>query len=282
MNKLFGGLNRENTVILTRQQKSNIHDWSRNYVILSIETFWFHVNLVTETKNLDKSKCTRYEKCVNDVMSTVSSMIDPFAHEQQQLVSLASGFVLDDTVADNLLESEKRGEEQFVAFACDNLLGETPDVFVKLTRNKIQTFSSSKRSTVKDSKGKEINLKMNRDLFARLLLIAKNCQVDLKLVLSYSLGTYPLSLATTSGDLVKTAKSKLFDILEGLLHFSYMKVVIPGQSVYAIQYSSCILKYLRMYLIHYMLLILYYRVKVLIILLLSDNTVICIFLSHCR
>ena len=68
---------------------------------------------------------------MNDVMSTVSSMIDPFTHEQQQLVSLASGFVLNDTVADNLLKSEKRGKKQFMAFACDNQLGETPDVFAK-------------------------------------------------------------------------------------------------------------------------------------------------------
>ena len=131
-----------------------------------------------------------------------------------------------------------------MAFARDNLLGETPDVFVKLTRNKIQTFSSSKRSTMKKSKGKEINLKMNRDLFARLLLIAKNRKVNLKLILSYSLGTYPLSLATSSGGLVKMAKSKLFGILGGLLHFSYIKVVIPGQRVYVIQYSKSILKYL--------------------------------------
>ena len=61
---------------------------------------------------------------MNDVMSSVSSMIDPFA-------SLVSGFVLDDTVADNLLKSEKRGKKQFMAFACDNQLGETPDVFAK-------------------------------------------------------------------------------------------------------------------------------------------------------
>ena len=57
---------------------------------------------------------------------------------------------------------------------------------------------------------------MNRDLFARLLLIAKSRKVDMEVVLSYSLGPYPLSLATTSGSLVKTAKSKLFDILEGV------------------------------------------------------------------
>ena len=161
---------------------------------------------------------------MNDVMSTVSNMIDPFTEEQAGLVSLASGIVLDDAVADRLLESESRGEEQFVEFACENLLSESPDVFFKLLCNKVTTLSSSKRLTVKDSKGKEINLKMNRDLFARLLLFAKNRKVDMELVLSYSLGPYPLSLATTSGSLVKTAKSKFFDILEGA--FSQRTVLV--------------------------------------------------------
>lgn len=39
-------------------------------------------------------------------------MIDPFTDEQAGLVSLASGIVLDDGVADRLLESESRGEEE--------------------------------------------------------------------------------------------------------------------------------------------------------------------------
>lgn len=150
-------------------------------------------------------------------MSTVSSMINPFDAEEEKLVCLASGFVVEDEVADKLLEAEKHGEEQFVKFARDNLLSAKPDIFVKLTRNKISSLLSDKRLIVNDSKGKQINLKMNRDLFARLLLIAKTREVDIEVVLSYSLGTYPLSLATSSGSLVKTTKSKLFDILEGLL-----------------------------------------------------------------
>lgn len=109
-------------------------------------------------------------------------------------------------MADSLLESEKRGEKQFVEFARDSLLSESPDILVKLRRIKVTTFSTGKKVSVKDSKGKDLYLKMNRDLFPRLLLIAKNREIDLELVLSYSLGTYSLSLAKTSGNLVKTVK----------------------------------------------------------------------------
>ena len=81
-------------------------------------------------------------------------------------------------------------------------------------KKKIQTFSTNKKKVIKSYKGKEISAKSNRNFFARLLVIAKNRKVDLKQVLSYSLGSFPLSLATPTGGLVKTAKSKLFEIVE--------------------------------------------------------------------
>ena len=170
-------------------------------------------------KDLDKLRCTRYEQCVNDVTVTVSSLINPFTTEHEQLVSLASGFVLNNDIATQLLEAEQHGESQFINFVRENLLGPNPDLYVKMKRNKVPTFSSGQKKSVKDSKGKAIQLKMNRDLFARLLLVAKTRQINMELVLSFSLGTYPLSLATATGSLVKTGKSKMFSILEGLLIF---------------------------------------------------------------
>ena len=93
-----------------------------------------------------------------------------------------------------------------------------PDIFSTISRNKIKTFSSiTKNTTVKNSRGEDVALEVSRNLFARLLVIARNREVDLKEVLSYSIGVYPLSLATTSGNLVKTAKAKLLHILEDLI-----------------------------------------------------------------
>ena len=165
-------------------------------------------------KDLDHTKCKRYEKSVNDVMTTISSMINPFETEQEELLSLASGVMVENDVADNLLNAEEIGEQQFLDFSKKHLLGENPDIFTKLKRNKLQTFSSTTSVSVKNKEGKKVNIMLNRNLFARLLVIAKSRQVDLKELLSYSLGTFPLSLSTTTGGLVKTAKSKLAEILE--------------------------------------------------------------------
>ena len=141
-------------------------------------------------------------------------MIDPFEVDQQELLSLSSGAVLENDAANFLLNAEQIGEAQFTEFAQTNLFVEKPDIFTPLKKNRLPTFSSGKKTMLKNSKGKEIAVKMNRNFFARLLIVAKSREIDMKEVLSYSLGIYPLSLATASGGLVKTAKHKLFHILE--------------------------------------------------------------------
>ncbi|CAB4017441.1 Hypothetical predicted protein [Paramuricea clavata] len=64
-------------------------------------------------------------------------------------------------------------------------------------------------------------MKTSRDLFARLLILSKTREINLKELLSYSLSDYPLSLATVNGaSLVKTAKAKMFEILEECLYIT--------------------------------------------------------------
>ena len=75
---------------------------------------------------------------------------------------MASGEVLETTAADRLLSAEQLGEEKFSKFIEENLFSEEPDIFAKLERNKLQTFSSGKKKFVKDCKGKETSVKLNR------------------------------------------------------------------------------------------------------------------------
>ena len=114
-------------------------------------------------------------------------MINPFETEQEELLSLASGVVVENDVADTLLNAENIREQQFLDFSKTNLLSENPDIFTKLKRNKLQTFSSTKSVSMNTKEGKKVNIILNRNLFARLLVIAKSRQVDLEELLSYSL-----------------------------------------------------------------------------------------------
>ena len=69
----------------------------------------------------------------------------------------------------------------------------------------------NKKSTT--ASGKEIILKYDRNLFARMMILAQSRQMDMKHVLTYCLGPLPWSLATVDGALSKTGKSTLMDIL---------------------------------------------------------------------
>jgi hypothetical protein len=164
-------------------------------------------------KDLDRTKCERYQKSVENVITTVSNMLNLFDTEQKSLLSLASGFVVEDNVADSLLGAEQIGENQFLDFVKNNLTIEEPDIFQTIKKNKLPIIQNTKAG-IKNSAGKEAGLKMSRNLFARLLLVAKSRDIDLQNVLSYCLGAYPLSLASVSGSCLKMVKSKLADILE--------------------------------------------------------------------
>lgn len=142
-------------------------------------------------------------------------MANPFVSNQAELICISSGVEVQTDVADRILQAEELGENQFSELCQNNLFTDNPDIFTKIKKNKLQTFPS-KKLTVKDSQGRQVSMKTSRDLFARLLILSKTREINLKELLSYSLSDYPLSLATVNGGLVKTAKSKMFEILEGM------------------------------------------------------------------
>lgn len=179
-------------------------------------------------KDLDDTKCQKHENSVCDVLETMSNMMNPFSTDQAGLVNITSGVELQSDAARSLLDAEELGEGQFSEFCQSNLFTDGADIFTKLKRNNLRTFTS-KKIAVKDNKGQHLAVKTSRDLFARLLVISRTREIDLKGLLTYSLTDYPLSIATTSGDLIKTAKSKMFEILEGAANNPVVDVESLGE-----------------------------------------------------
>lgn len=107
------------------------------------------------------------------------------------------------------------GEQKCKSFISDNVLTEEPDLFATLHATKLKTFSTmEKKSKVKTSKGKIIELKNDLNFISRLLAVGKTRDIDMKEVFTYSLGQFPSPIATIDGHLVKTPKAKLMHILE--------------------------------------------------------------------
>lgn len=80
---------------------------------------------------------------------------------------------------------------------------------------KIETFSSTMKKTSAKSPGEKIiTVSADRDLFGRLLVVAKTREINLREVLSYELSIVPVVLADPDGSLRKTTKSTRISVLE--------------------------------------------------------------------
>ena len=80
---------------------------------------------------------------------------------------------------------------------------------------KINTFSSAaKKIEVKATNDKIITLTADREFFGRLLVIAKQRDIDLQEVVSYELSAVPVAIAHGDRSLRKTTKSSLMSVLE--------------------------------------------------------------------
>ena len=69
------------------------------------------------------------------------------------------------------------------------------------------------KKKVKTSKG-IIQLRADKNVFARLAVMAQTRSMDMRQVMSFPIGPVPWSLACPDGSLVKTAKAKLLHFLE--------------------------------------------------------------------
>ncbi|CAB4001807.1 Hypothetical predicted protein [Paramuricea clavata] len=180
------------------------------------EAIYSKVQQIRLRNDLDRTKSETHKKSVNEAKSTISNMTNPFIGEQIGLVNISNGMEVDAFTADGILNAEELGEYQFSEFCQKNLFTDDPDIFNSIKKNKLKTFSSD-NIKIKNCKGQLIALKTDRNLFAWLLVMSKSQELDLKELLSYSLSDYPLSLAMVTGGLVKTAKSKMFEILKSMV-----------------------------------------------------------------
>lgn len=176
---------------------------------------------VTDGENVIKEKGKRRmsvdENDVRKALSTLSNCVNPFLpYDTDELCHLASGITASEEVEEDLLmaHGKKRSNDKF--HREDGLTSTEVPFYDPITKLKLDTFDSMSLSSVKIG-GKEVMLKADRDLFARLLVVARTRDTDLRGVFKYSLGPLPWSLASADGSPCKTVKSNLLEsLLEGV------------------------------------------------------------------
>lgn len=127
-------------------------------------------------------------------------MLNRFDTHQDGIVCISSGTVAAEEIKEDLLAAPEKGETAVKEFMYQRLLSPSVDIFAPIKAQKLEMFSDQAKTKKKSAAGKEVILCADKKLFSRLLIIGQSRKIDLKEILSYSLGTvsYPLASADDS------------------------------------------------------------------------------------
>ena len=175
----------------------------------------------------DAHKTTRpseIRKSETDVLKLVTAFkqfLNPFNiddHNKDKLFSLSSGKPASAKVQENLLNYVDTGERAAESFIQKRLVEKTIKFQDPMKKLNLHTFNSmAVVKSLSSSKKKTIQIKAERNLLGRLLLLSQENDISLEKLFKYPLSPIPWSLATADGGLVKTDKSKLMHHLESLV-----------------------------------------------------------------
>ena len=129
---------------------------------------------------------------------------------------------------DDLLQVKSRRKQAAYDFVVNHCSSDpTLDYFDPLKKAKLKSFKDLKAVRKVHNKNLVLPLRMDRDVFARMVLLGQFRQIDMKIVFTYPLGPLPWSLACLSlwtstknkqGQTFPTARTR---------HHSHRK--IPGE-----------------------------------------------------
>ena len=150
-------------------------------------------------RELSPSARKKNTAAVEKVISCIEDMFtDPW--EGDDLISISTGIFAPPKLVEDLLKARIKGLDaciNFINLRCDQ--NSQKDFFGTLTKTKLSTFSSVKKTITVKSKDRYIALKMDKDLFARITLISQYRKIDLKTVFRFSAGPFPWALSDEYG-----------------------------------------------------------------------------------
>ena len=179
-----------------------------------------HAERVGTHKESGAARVKRDQEDVEQLLSSFNSglLTNPFDIPEEQdepLRNIATGVVLPQEVADRLVDATVTGKRSMESFIETRINTNQVSFWEPLPKLKIKTFSSAaKQVQVKSTNEKIVTLTADRELFGRLLVVAKQRDVNLREVLSYELSAVPVAIAHGDGSLRKTTKSSLMSVLE--------------------------------------------------------------------
>ena len=198
---------------LTRHERATFAEATLDHLDMKEDTMDAH-------KSTRTSSVKRSEMEVQRVMNTFDHFVNPFStnQDQQQLFCLSSGQPALEDVADDLLKYVDAGNRAASDFVQSRLLSCTAKFHDRMKKMSLKTFQAmAVKCTMSCSKKKAVEVKAERNLLGRLVLLSQHREISLEHLFEYPLGPIPWALATADGALVKTNKAQLMHCIEDLI-----------------------------------------------------------------
>ncbi|CAG9762688.1 unnamed protein product [Ceutorhynchus assimilis] len=165
-------------------------------------------------KDLKKSTIQHWRKKLVTLLDFMQNCTNPFSKnlEKSHLYNVSSGQTVSDEIYEFLSSVESSGEQQRNKFISECL--KKPERFDQpISKNKIINFNFGNKKKVKIA-GQVKEIKIQRDVFGRLLCASLEKNIDLEKALSYPLVPVSFSFCHLEGSICKTQKSVIINYLK--------------------------------------------------------------------
>ena len=137
--------------------------------------------------------------------------------DESNLVNFLTKVVMPEDIKNNVCNLGEIGAKEYEKFVEERINSDNIPIFSKMTKMKLKLWTAMRKKTTHTIDGKVMELKDDRNMFARMLIIAR-CRPDIDLkgtVGCYELTALPRSLFTRAGTLLPcNNKSNLMNVIE--------------------------------------------------------------------
>jgi hypothetical protein len=181
-------------------------------------------SLPAQKKHHDLSAAvwTRQEEnniIIHRLKNVIQRLINPMTYDGEDLVNIVTKVVVPSEVKNDICSQAEIGQKKYNEFVEERINKTEVSVWARMKKVQLKMWKSTRKAVKHNTANKIVELKDDRALFARMLIVARSrSEINLKEAIGqHEFTAFPRALFAMDGSLLPcTDKSKLMNILEGL------------------------------------------------------------------
>jgi hypothetical protein len=167
---------------------------------------------------LSEAKILEQDKHVLELKRTIEEFTNPFTNDCDQIINIVTKVVLPDSAQKDIRNRNEIGQKQYEKFVAERVATNEVNLWSPMKKLNLQMWSSANKKVTLKTANEIFELREDRTLFARMLIVSEARNIDLKQVVGpYELSVVPRALFAADGSLLhEKSKSDLMAILESL------------------------------------------------------------------